>query len=90
MVQHRESSESRFECLIVCIEGRREHSVEVWRKREGVVGFIDRVGEVERDDGDVDAFVVADVTGGSALGHLFTGAGYKAVVETEGVAGDQL
>lgn len=90
MVQHRESSESRFEYLIVCIEGRREQSIEVWRESEGVVGFVDRVREVESDDGDVDALVVADVAGGSALGHLFAGAGYKAVVETEGIAGGQL
>lgn len=90
MVQHRESSESRFEYLIVCIEGRREQSIEVWGESESVVGFVDRVREVESDDGDVDALVVADVAGGSALGHLFAGAGYEAVVETEGIAGGQL
>lgn len=38
----------------------------------------------------MDALVVADVAGGPALGPLFAGAGHEAVVETEGVATDQL
>lgn len=38
----------------------------------------------------MNAFVVADVARSSALGHLFAGAGYETVVETEGIAGDQL
>lgn len=38
----------------------------------------------------MNAFIVADVAGGSALGRLFAGAGYETVVETKSVAGDQL
>lgn len=38
----------------------------------------------------MNAFVVTDVAGGSALGCLFAGAGYETVVETKSVAGDQL
>lgn len=90
MVQHREPSESRFKYLVVCVEGRREQFVEVWGEGEGVVGFVDRVREVESDDGDVDAFVVSDIAGGPTLGHLLAGTGYETVVKSEGIASDQL
>lgn len=90
MVLHREPSESRLECLLIRVDGRSEQCVEVFCEPKVIISFVNRVREVEGDDGGVSAFVVADVARSSALGHLIAGASYETVIETEGIAGDQL
>lgn len=63
MVQHREAAEPRFDTFLIGVEGYCEEGVEVGCGGEGVVGFVDRVQEVQSDDENVCAFVVASVAG---------------------------
>ena len=61
--------------------GYAQEAVEVARSAQPVVGLVDGVEEVDKDNGDVDTSAVLVVEGGTRLGFGVAGADHDAVVD---------
>lgn len=80
-MQRCQSPEARFYNFVFCIVGDAEEGVEIAGGAQPVVGFVDGVEEVGKDDGDVDAPAMFDVEGSTGLGFGVAGADHYAIVE---------
>jgi hypothetical protein len=90
VVQGGEAAEAGLDVALRGGEGDAQVVVEGRGLAEVVVGFVEGVGEVERDDEDVDAAAVLGEAGGAGLGFGVAGADGDAVVEGLGPACDEL
>lgn len=89
-MQRRQSPETRFNDFVFGVVGDTEEGVEVARGAQPVIGFVNGVEEVGKDDGDVDAPAMFDVEGRTGLGFGVAGADYNAVVECLKPSGNKL
>ncbi len=80
-MQRRQSPEAGFNDFVLGVVGDTEEGVEIAGGTQPVVGFVDGVEEVGKDDGDVYAAAVFNVEGRTGLGFGVAGADHYAIVE---------